>query len=476
MAGVLKLLQYQLIDYWRRAFYLRGRYDRSAGFMLLVILGFAVKYATILAGAAKSFSNGGTENAYLLLAIVFLAWFLPALESQSISVKTKNFLHLPLTKTQFASINLAAVFLLPTSIIPVVVSLAAVYPLTFSKNVPAGVIALFIFSLLSAFIMIAFFNLLKIKLFRLAVFPASIILAYLFFNGHLSFNPESPFFSQIADRNVNPENPFGNIFVLGGCLAASLLLAFFTVRHAVSASLPTGRKLYPQLLSRIRLPVRFGELLKKDFIYSWLIMDCWLALLAAVFYVVILSSASFSFESFSIALAVIVMLDGSLAFNNFGLENISGIERLSLFPIAPSDLIATKNKAFALVVGSQTFFILPLLFFKFGVILSLMAILKTSSIILLYTAWGNSLSIRFPFKMNFYQLSFGGSIPLMLYGVFAISLLIIVPEFLTIEKAPAKLIYNLLLTGLSFIFYKISLQRSATRLPENWENIALRLS
>src|SRR5690349_2114502 len=105
MAGVIRLLKYQLIDYWRRSFAKRGTYDRSAAFLLLLIPVITFRYITILNRAAKSFADGGTENLELILAIVFLAWILPVLESQIISAKSRNLLHLPLTKNQFAMVN-----------------------------------------------------------------------------------------------------------------------------------------------------------------------------------------------------------------------------------------------------------------------------------------------------------------------------------------------------------------------------------
>ncbi len=477
MAGAIKLLRYEMLAYWRRAFAVRGKYDAGAGFLLLIILGFAFRYISILSGAAKSLANGGTENLNLLLAIVFLSWILPVLESQNISAKIENFLYLPLAKTQFALINLAAVFLLPTSVISLIISLAAIYPFAFSKNFPISIAALFFFVLFSAFANIAFINLLKTKLVRVLVFLSSIIFAFLFFNGKLNFALESRFLPvQALFQNAFSENLSANIGLLAACFSATVLLAFFSVRQTIFASVQSNRKLNPQFLSRIKLPVTFGELIKKDFVYSWRTFDCWLSLLASIFYVVLLTAADFSFESFSVAVSTIVMMSGSLAFNVFGLENSSGIERLSLFPIKSEDLLRAKNKAFALVVLSQTFFLFPLIFFKFGVILLLVSILKTVSIILLYTAWGNNLSIKFPFQMRFYQLSFGGSIAAMAYGVLAISILVIAPEFLTAGQTATKMIINILLIIFSFLIYRFSLRQNSQKLSENWRNIALKLS
>lgn len=476
MAGWIKLLQYQTLAYWRRAFAVRGKYDAGAGFLMLIISGFGFRYVSILRGAARSLANGGTENLNLLLAIVFLSWILPALESQSVSANTGKLLHLPLTKTRFALINLAVAFLLPTSVISLAISLAAAYPFAFSRNVLASIAALFIFVLFSAFANIAFVNLLRIKFVRVFVFLTSIIFAFLFFNGRLNSVLESwLLLIQTFFQNTFSGSSIGNTGWLAASLSAIILLAFFSVRQMISATVPSNRKLSPRFLSRIKLPVKFGELIKKDFFFSWKILDCWLSLLASIFYVILLTAGDFSFESFSVAISIIVMLSGSLAFNIFGLENRSGIERLSLFPIKPEDLLRAKNKAFALVIFSQTFFLFPPVFFKFGAILLIVSILKIFSIILLYTAWGNNLSIKFPFHMRFYQFSFGGSIAAMMYGILAISLVTIAPEFLSAGQRWTKLLVNILLVIFSFLIFRFSLRQSSKKLSENWRNIALNI-
>ena len=474
MVGAIKFLQYRTIAYWRRAFSVRGKYDSGAGFLVLIILGFAFKYILILNNAAKSLAVGNANDLHFVFGIVFLVWILPVLESQSISPKTVKFLHLPFSKNQFASINLATVFLLPTSILAITISVAAIYPIIFSKNIFAAVFSLFIFALTSAFLFICFFNLLKIGLFRKIAFFSAIILSVIFFTVKTDFIVESEFFlKKITAEIVNSENQFANIFVMLIFFVIVASLAFITSNFVSADSM---RRLNPQILSRIKLPLKFGELIKKDFLYSWKILDCYFSLLIAVLYALILIFADFSFQSFSIAISFVVMMSGSLAFNNFGLETASAIERLSLLPIKPENLLAAKNKAFAIVIFSQIFFWFPLLFFKFGAVLTFAAILKTISILLLYTALGNFLSLKYPFKMYFYQLSFGGSISAMLYGILIISSVVVVPEFLTAENVVLKLITNILSVVLCGFIYKLSLSKTSQKLSANWGNIALKLS
>jgi uncharacterized membrane protein YkgB len=78
--------------------------------------------------------------------------------------------------------------------------------------------------------------------------------------------------------------------------------------------------------------------------------------------------------------------------------------------------------------------------------------------------------------MRLYQFAFGGSLSAMVYGILALSFLIIAPDFLTTEQTATKLIVNILLMLLSLLLYRFSLRRNSQKLSENWGNIALKLS
>lgn len=477
MARQLKFLQYQITAYWRRSFSVRGMYDSGSGFFLLIAAGFIYRYASILKQAAKSIAAGGAENLSLILIIIFLAWTLPNLEKQKLSAQTAKFLFLPISKNQFALANLASLFLLPTSIIAAAVSLAAIYPLLFSANIAGGAIAVLIFALSSAVLISAFFELLKIRFFRIAAFlsPIALILfsiaAKIDISGASEFSPAA-----MLAQIINAENSLLNFSLPISFFLISFLLAFFSARQTLGVSALTGRTSRRRFLPPFKLPLKFGELVKKDFVYSWRMLDSYFSLLAAIFYAILLIFGDFSFLSFSVALAFIVMMNGSLSFNGFGLETASGIERLSLLPVKAEDLLAAKNKAFALVVFSQILFLFPLIFYKFGFPLFISSILKTISIVLLYAAWGNNLSIKHPFKMNFYQLSFGGSISAMLYGVIIISIFIVAPEFLNVENSILKLAFNIFFAAACFLIYRFTLKTASQKLPLEWERIARRLS
>ena len=476
MVRALNFLQFQMLDYWRRAFSKRGSYDANSFFLVILILGLGYGYVLVLKNAAKSFSNGNQESLILLFGIVFFIWLIPVFESQNLSSNITKFLHLPITKTEFVCIKLLSVFLVPTSIIAIIVSLAAIYPFIFSNHIFFNVAQFLIFILLAIFSINLFVNLLKIQFFRVTFFLTIIGIGFLFAFAKTSFGQTSIIASNVITAINTSENTFLNVGILLVCTLAIFSLAFFSIRQTLLVSANSDRRIHPQFLSRLPLPTKFGQLLKRDFIFSWKLLDAHLSLFVIFFYTILLIMADFSFVSFSVALSISVMLSGSLAFNIFGLENSASLERLSLLPIAAKDLLITKNKTFALVVFSQLFILFPIVYLKFGAILLVISILKTLSIVLLYTAWGNRLSIKYPFKMNFYQISFGGSIPATLQGVLIISLAVILSEVLTAQDIGIKFAVNILLLIGSFFIYKFSFVRTAKQLPEHWETIKLNLS
>jgi hypothetical protein len=429
--------------------------------LILIVLLAGYRFAVLLNQTAKSLQEGKTDELNLALGIVFFVWFLPAFESQKATVGLANFTFLPLTKNQFSFISLANIFLVPTSIIAIIVSLSIIYPLAFSQYFTFGIISLFFYTLFSAFLSTLFVRLLKLRIFRILTFLSVILLTV--FRREISFNLPQDFF-------------ISNSLWLEILAVISFLLAFPVIRQTASISTQTSRRISPQFIAKINLPMKFGELIKKDFFAFWKTFDSYIALLVSIIYIIILFSGEFSFFSFSVAISFSIMMCGGLAFNIFGLENTASFQRLSLLPIAAQDLFTAKNKAFALLIFSQTFFLFPLIFYKFGWLYFLTAILKIVAITLFYMAFGNNLSIKFPFKMNSYEFSFGGSLQDMISAIFLIILLSLVPDFFLIGNTVAVLLMNLALVILGWVAYRFSLQRVSAKLSGEWENIGLKLS
>ncbi len=477
MAGAIKLLQFKMLAYWRRGFSVRGNYDRASFFIVLILLLAAYGYIRLLDQSAKALSIGDANGVNVLLAVVFFAWLFPAFEGQRVSAQLVRFLFLPLTRTQFALVGLASVFLVPTSVIALAVSLSAIYPFLVSGHLGVGAFMIVIYASFSAFFLTLIVGLLKLRTFRLILFLTALLWAMMFFGWKLRFDLSTGYLPHdLVTRLISADGISLDAMLLVAFAAAALCLAVLTLRLTTFHQAGSNRRLTPRWLRTIRLPIRFGEMVKKDFFSAWKLLDSYIALLVSVIYAIILTSTEMSFLSFGPAVSFSIIMSSTVAFNIFGLETAASFERLSLAPIKPRDLFIAKNHAFALLIFSQTFFLFPLVLFQFGAVLTMAAVFKTVSIGLLYMAWGNYLSIKFPFKMNFYEFSFGGSIPDMLAGIFVISVIAILPDLLLSDNNFFVLISNAGLAVFSFYIYRFSLRRLSGKLFNAWEKIGLMIS
>jgi hypothetical protein len=476
MAGTIKLLYYQQLAYWRRTFSKRGKFDKLSFFFALILLIFGYRFILFLKETATSLAVGRTENLNILLIIVFCGWALPAFESRKLSAKFADISFLPVTKLSFSLIGFANIFLVPTSIIAFVLSFTVIYPLAVSSNLTVGFPALVFFSFGAACSFSLAAELMKHKTFRVCGFLSAVILAVLYFGLKTDFEfisdylPNSRFIKTVSGDDYLGHTTHLAVFAKTSFLLLSAALFFENFEAKQSAERNS-----PNLFSKLTLPMKFGELIKKDFLSAWKMLDCYFSLVITIVCAIFTAFGQMPFVSFSIALSLSTMMSGNPAFNIFGMETSSSFQRLTLLPMKHKDLFIVKNKGFALLIFSQTFFLFPLILFKLGVICLFAAILKTISIIFLYTASGNNSSIESPFKMNSYEISFGGNIPQVTAWIFFISLVTILPDVLVAESSALFFLSNVSLAGLSFLYYKVSLNRVSKKLFDEQENIAFKL-
>lgn len=478
MARSLTLLRYEIVSYWRRAFSVRGRYDSGSIFLILIILAFFYAYFSILKSTATALSKNNTQNLNLLLGIAFFIWFLPASESLSLLAQRNKILYFPLKKIHFITNHLLTIFLLPTSLFAIIITLAAIYPLAFAKNPFAGLVAFTVFMTIAVFVNFSFVNLLKTRIFRVIAFLLCLIFVSLLITETATFQTASVYLpTEIIARIINGQSGFEAFILLFFYSLVALLLAVFSSRRILDVSSETNKFSRLAVLERLNFPVKFGNLLKKDIIFSWKLLDCHFSLLVTLICAVaLIALEGLSFQMFNGFIVFSATMNGSLAFNIFGLETRESIERYEIFPLTAREIIKTKNLSLAAVVFMQTFFLFPLVFWRFGAVYFIVSVIKVASITMLYAAWGNVLSVRHPFKVYFYQFSFGGSIPDMLAGVLLISLVAIFSEVLTAENIVSKLIVNVLITFICAGLYLLSLNRTAKNLSSNWEKIRLAIA
>jgi hypothetical protein len=108
---------------------------------------------------------------------------------------------------------------------------------------------------------------------------------------------------------------------------------------------------------------------------------------------------------FQILLLCVIFPSASLAFNFFGLDNRSGMERLKLMPLSGGTILLGKNLAFLTIVGLQVIPLILLGTWRLGLLIGVIGIIETASMVAMYLAWGNWMSVNHPFKMQFFKFS-----------------------------------------------------------------------
>jgi len=476
MAGAIEFLRYQQLSHWRSAFSLRSQHDKLSFFLLLIFLFASYRFILLLNIAAKEFSEGKTSTWTGISVGAFLVWMIPAIECQALAVKTEEFSFLPIGKIRFAVMNILSVFFVPTCAIALVISAAAAWPLLYSSQPAVGLFGLFLYCLLAAFTWTAFFRLLKLRSFRIFLFALIVFAMILLSRSNHVLNGGELISGTPLVGLVSGETVYTNIALLAGLAVCVFLIALVSMWMRISASARIDRRTHPGFFSRLPLPVPFAETIKKDLSFAWKTPDCYLSFIVSVIYAIILVQADFSFVSYSIAITVSVMLSATLACNFFGLETAAGFERLTLFPITPTELLKSKNIGFILLVFSQSFFLLPIVLYKFGGLYLIVAVMKTISIALLWTAFCNHLSLRFPFEMSFYEFSIGGSIPSIMLATISVSIAGNLPDVVSRGNDAIAVAANTILLTVSCFVYRFALAAAAKKLPGCWENIGERIA
>ena len=99
----------------------------------------------------------------------------------------------------------------------------------------------------------------------------------------------------------------------------------------------------------------------------------------------------------------------SIAFNSFGLDSPLGLDRYTLLPLSGKEKLLSKNLAFAAVMLALFITIVPLAVWKLGLGATVLGFLALIVLGLAYTSYGNWMSVRHPFKMQFYRFASRGS-------------------------------------------------------------------
>jgi hypothetical protein len=479
MNEVVTLFRYQWSSYWRR---LRTGSVSAAnqGILLLVLVLVIIKYFQMLQIAATNLTLGNTRLIGSLLIGIFVALLFPLASGTQVGA-SRRLLHMPISHQRLFLVRLLSLLIPPSSWLIVLASLAICYPLAHAPNRIAAIVAGLLFILMSWQIGAALANLLSISLWRKIL--ASLILLLLtaagigFRNGVvfsdlevvIRFNPALLVVEAAVGKQV-----WIALSELGLLTIVATSVGLWAFTHAVQAVNTRSAKRFQ--LSWFRFPGRPGGLVAKDFRYFRRLLDPYFGVLTSAMCCLHLLVA----EEPSAAVARILILisflgNSALAFNLFGLDDRSGLNRYTLLPLSGKATVLSKNLAFAVLVAAQLLPIFVLVSLRLGFGETAGELLEATSGTAAYLAWGNWMSVSHPLKLHFYRFSSSGSALADNIGglIFGSAPGVVAIWALRGSGVPWILI---LVTLVSVTLYALSLVRFGRRFEQRREQIAIALS
>jgi predicted permease len=261
-----------------------------------------------------------------------------------------------------------------------------------------------------------------------------------------------------------------------GALIALALAAFgmgcWTFRVSLSGA-EVVRARRHSLLAQYRMPGRFGALAAKDFRQYRRLLDPYLgALMAVLCGIYLMNAEALSPVIFWAFIVAVFVPNASVAFNSFGLDARSDLERYLLLPLSGRDIIGGKNIAFAMIIGAQVLPVVLIAWARMGVFVAFVGIIVIALLCLAHLAWGNWASVHHPFKMRSYRFSNGGSpFEVMVGIVFGCLPAVVAISFLQAESIRSIAIAALILTAYIAVYF-VALTWTGKRFERRREEIA----
>jgi hypothetical protein len=413
-AGVLTLVRFQWRAYWRR--FARG--GKSAvgnqGLTLIIVGIILFRYVQTLRLASSDLTRGKSALLESLLAGICVAWFVTTNSREQSSVATRRWLHLPLSLKQLFAVRAISLLTPPAAWLVLLGSLAICYPLAHAPRPVTGIVAALLFITMSGFVGLTVAHLLSMAFWRRVLGAVALVLlsgAVLYFVNH-----EPASLSDVSA--LLPLTPMALVAraALGQqSWAAIMLLVIFGVVTFGAALWSFGKSLESasprssekaMKFAPLRIPGRLGGLVAKDVRYFWRLLDIYLGLLAAAagcLYLV--TAATPTLDIFLIFLTLIFVPCAPLAFNCFGLDTASGLDRYTLLPLTGQAIMLSKNLTFLSVVGVQASPLILLAGWQVGAFAGVLGLVAFTSLAGACLTWGNWMSLSHPLKMQFFRFS-----------------------------------------------------------------------
>ncbi|HEU4509541.1 MAG TPA: hypothetical protein VFR78_14950 [Pyrinomonadaceae bacterium] len=482
MDRIRGVLQSQWRAYWRR---LRGAGTlRTSNAGPLVLLGglFVVRYLQQLPVAASQLAKGETTRYEALLTAVFLAWLFPVMGETRRSITSRALLHLPFTANDLFLIRLGSAFISPVSWIIVACSLALCYPVALARHPLTGTLALLILLLLGLFTSLTVTHLLNSAVARVVILGVLLVataiggLVWLAERNEVVETLTSVLPDRLAAAAAVSSAPVRSLAVLAGMTAVVGFLALRTFSLTLQPR-QNQRSQSFTFLGLIDVPGRYGGLLKKDVRHYSRLLDIYFAVpIVLLFNMYLVGDTAPSAIAFFVTIGILFLPCISLAFNSFGLDRPLGLDRYTLFPLSDKQKLFSKNLAFGTIVMILFVTILPLTVWKLGMWTSVLGMIELIVVWLAYVSYGNWLSVREPFKMQFYRFASGGSPVDAVMGVIFGSVPVALTVYLVYNEGNGALWKLVLMTVIYLAIFLFSLSRSARLLESHQENIRRALS
>jgi hypothetical protein len=471
---------------YRRRFRRAGNLSASNMGVLILLGGLgAVRYFQQLPLAANQLAKGETTRYEGLLVAVFLIWLLPVMGESKRSITPIRLVHLPLNTNELFAIRLGSIFCSPVAWIIVAGALTLAYPLAFATHPYIGIVALLVFLQFGLLVSLTVTDVMQSGLARKLLFGAVLVASIA---GGLLWMGKRVELSATL-KSLLPQHLAAAAAVSSTPLNALAGLIVMTVLFSLSARWTFKFTLHPRAARRsqaftffglLQLPGKFGGLIKKDLRYATRLLDIYLALpLVILFNVYLVSNPAPSAVALFVVVGLLFPTCLAIAFNAFGLDSTLGLDRYKLLPLSNKQKLLSKNLAFAAVMIALYMTLVPVALWKLGTRSVVLGFVELTIVWLAYVSIGNHMSVKQPFKMQFYRFASGGSPVDALMGMVAGSIpaLIIV---LLLSRGGSEALWTVLGITLLLLIYLalfyVTLTRAARALENRWEDVRRSLS
>jgi hypothetical protein len=470
MAGIIAIIRWQWIAYWRN-FRRRGNLTTGNQGVGIVLAGICLyKYLQLLGVAARELTAGRTKLFETLLAGIFVAWMYPMV-SNSLLIPSQRLRHLPLSIRELFGIRMISLLIPVYAWMIVAGSVALSYPLIAAPHPWTGMVACLLFIVMSYCVGLTLSHLALTSRGRILVLL--ILLVALLVGGPIFLNSGITTLRALSPAHLVANTLVGtsswrSLLSLSVLTVFSFWLAAWTLRYSLEAGEPSFSQ---PILRKLKFPGRFG-LVTKDVRHFRRLLDPYLGLLITILCGVYLITASAPGpELFWFFMILFFALNASLTFNSFGFDNLPGLDRYKLLPLSGRMIIASKNVMFVTITGVQMFVLLVLAARRlvfYDIVLSTMEIVV---LMLGYMAWGNWLSVRYPAKLQHYRVASSGPLVEVILALCVANLPALICVYALLSDKPHALWKMVLVMLVCVAIYLVSINRAGRYFEHESERI-----